>query len=205
MRSQERASHWERIYQQKGPDEVNWPPEISKTSLAFIRQMNLPADAAIIDIGGGDSQLVDWLLDEGYQHITVLDISLTALDKAKARLGAEKAGKVTWLHQDIINFQPEQQYDLWHDRGTFHFLTEDVAVQQYKLLTQQCVRQSMIIGTFSDKGPAKCSGLAVKQYDERTLSDLFFPAFQQRQCEREVHFTPARVPQEFLFCSFRKP
>jgi SAM-dependent methyltransferase len=204
MRSQERACHWETIYQQKGPDEVNWSQEVPELSLTLIRQVNLPADAAIIDIGGGGSKLVDWLLEEGYQNITVLDISATALDKARARLGPEKAEKVTWIQEDVVNFQPEQKYAIWHDRATFHFLTDDVAVQQYKLLTQQAVSQCMIIGTFSDKGPDQCSGLPVKQYDETTMSRLFFPAFEQLQCEREVHFTPSRVPQEFLFCRFRK-
>lgn len=204
MKSAESASHWENIYQQKGPDEVSWTQEVPETSLAFIRNMNLPADAAIIDIGGGDSNLVDWLLAEGYQNITVLDISATALNKAKARLGPEKAEKVTWIHQDIINFQPEQKYDVWHDRATFHFLTDEVAIQQYKLLTQQSVSQYMIIGTFSDNGPDKCSGLPVKQYDEKALSELFFPAFEKLDCKRETHLTPKQASQEFLFCSFRK-
>jgi hypothetical protein len=204
MKSTESASHWENIYQEKGPDEVSWTQEVPETSLAFIRNMNLAADAAIIDIGGGDSKLVDWLLAEGYQNLTVLDISATALDKAKARLGAEKAQKVTWIHEDIINFQPEQKYDVWHDRATFHFLTDDVAVQQYKLLTQQAVSQYMIIGTFSDNGPDKCSGLPIRQYDERALSELFFPAFEKLHCKREIHLTPTQASQEFLFCSFRK-
>lgn len=166
--------------------------------------MNLPADAAIIDVGGGDSKLVDGLLDEGYHNITVLDISGTALNKAKARLGREKAEKVTWLHKDIINFQPEQKYAIWHDRATFHFLTDDVSIQQYKLLTQQSVSQYMIIGTFSEKGPDHCSGLPVRRYDEKTMSELFFPAFEQLQCERQINLTPNRVPQEFLFSWFRK-
>ena len=204
MKLAESASHWENIYQQKGPDEVSWTQEVPETSLAFIRNMNLPADAAIIDIGGGDSKLVDWLLEEGYQNITVLDISATALNKAKTRLGPEKAEKVTWLHQDIINFQPEQKYAVWHDRATFHFLTDDVAIQQYKLLTQQAVSQYMVIGTFSDNGPEKCSGLPIKQYDERALSELYFPAFEKLHCKRETHLTPTQASQEFLFCSFRK-
>ena len=204
MKLAESASHWENIYQQKGPDEVSWTQEVPETSLAFIRNMNLPADAAIIDIGGGDSKLVDWLLEEGYQNITVLDISATALNKAKTRLGPEKAEKVTWLHQDIINFQPEQKYAVWHDRATFHFLTDEVAIQQYKLLTQQAVSQYMVIGTFSDNGPEKCSGLPIKQYDERALSELFFPAFEKLHCKRETHLTPTHASQEFLFCSFRK-
>ena len=204
MKLAESASHWENIYQQKGPDEVSWTQEVPETSLAFIRNMNLPADAAIIDIGGGDSKLVDWLLEEGYQNITVLDISATALNKTKDRLGPEKAEKVTWLHQDIINFQPEQKYAVWHDRATFHFLTDEVAIQQYKLLTQQAVSQYMVIGTFSDNGPEKCSGLPIKQYDERALSELFFPAFEKLHCKRETHLTPTQASQEFLFCSFRK-
>ena len=204
MKLAESASHWENIYQQKGPDEVSWTQEVPETSLAFIRNMNLPADAAIIDIGGGDSKLVDWLLEEGYQNITVLDISATALNKAKTRLGPEKAEKVTWLHQDIINFQPEQKYAVWHDRATFHFLTDEVAIQQYKLLTQQAVSQYMVIGTFSDNGPEKCSGLPIKQYDERALSELYFPAFEKLHCKRETHLTPTQASQEFLFCSFRK-
>ncbi len=204
MKATENGSHWENIYQQKGPEEVSWTQEMPETSLAFIREMNLPANAAIIDIGGGDSKLVDWLLTEGYQNITVLDISATALNKAKARLGPEKAEKVTWINKDIINFQPEEKYDIWHDRATFHFLTEEMAIQQYKLLTQISINQFMIVGTFSDNGPQTCSGLAIRQYDEKALSDLFFPAFEKLHCKRETHLTPTQASQEFLFCSFKK-
>src|SRR5258707_5077612 len=120
----ENKAHWEKIYRTKNPAQVSWTQPVPQASLDFIHSFNLPETSAIIDIGGGDSRLADYLLEEGFTDITVLDISGSALEKAKTRLG-DKSSKVTWIVSDITNFKPTMQYDLWHDRATFHFLTED--------------------------------------------------------------------------------
>ena len=120
----DRKKHWETVHETKNPDQVSWTQEIPKTSLKFIRSFKLNKKAKIIDIGGGDSKLVDYLLKEGYNNITVLDISEKAIAKAKKRLG-EKASKVNWIVSDITEFEPDTSFDVWHDRATFHFLTTD--------------------------------------------------------------------------------
>ena len=120
---EESKQHWEKIYASKQPNEVSWTQTVPVTSLAFVHQARLPKSAQIIDIGGGDSTLVDFLLNEGFENITVLDISATALDKAKKRLG-DKAKKILWVVSDITSFKPSSTYDVWHDRATFHFLTK---------------------------------------------------------------------------------
>ena len=128
----DRKTHWDKVYNTKDPHEVSWTQEVPKTSLRFIHQFNLSKSAQIIDIGGGDSKLVDHLLAEGYFNITVLDISKKALEKAKVRLG-KRAEQIQWIVSDIIDFKPIKKFDLWHDRATFHFLTKDEEVKEYKI------------------------------------------------------------------------
>jgi 2-polyprenyl-3-methyl-5-hydroxy-6-metoxy-1,4-benzoquinol methylase len=152
--------HWEQVYSTKQLHEVSWTQEIPTTSLQYIHTLLLPNTAKIIDIGGGDSKLVDYLLQEGFENITVSDISATALEKAKKRLGA-KADKVTWIVSDINNFEPTETYDVWHDRATFHFLTTAEQVHAYLEKARKAVRNYLTIGTISDKGPDKCSGFPV--------------------------------------------
>ena len=198
-----RQQHWQQVYESKQPHEVSWTQEIPSTSLEFIHELQLPKSAAIIDIGGGDSKLVDYLLQEGYENITVLDISAKALDKARQRLG-QKAEKVTWLVCDVTEFKPAQTYDLWHDRACFHFLTMQDDIKKYIDLLHRSVNRFLVIGTFSDKGPEKCSGLTVKQYDEKKLSYTLLPGFEKLKCSTIDHITPFNTRQNFLFCSFRK-
>lgn len=150
----QRKKHWETVYETKNPDEVSWTQEIPKTSLAFIHSLGLDKSAKIIDIGGGDSKLVDFLLDQGFENITVLDISEKALEKAKIRL-VEKAKKVTWIVSDILDFEPTETYDVWHDRAAFHFLTTDEEIEKYKSIVNKSVDGFLIIGTFSENGPLK--------------------------------------------------
>ncbi len=200
----ELKSHWETIYAEKRPEEVSWTQDVPQHSLEIIRELDLPKTASIIDIGGGDSKLVDFLLEDGYENVSVLDISANAIERAKERLGPEKAEKVNWIVSDVLTFEPNQQYDLWHDRATFHFLTDKSAIQNYVRLTAKAVRQYLVMGTFSDNGPEKCSGLTISQYNETTLTDLFADHFQKVQCNRKVHQTPFQTDQEFLFCSFEK-
>lgn len=198
----DRKQHWETVYKTKTSNEVSWTQEKPATSLNFIRSINLDKNAEIIDVGGGDSKLVDFLLDEGYTNITVLDISKKALEKAQNRLG-EKASKVTWIVSDITQFQPKTTYDLWHDRATFHFLTTAEELANYTEITNKYVAKYLFIGTFSTKGPKKCSGLEISQYDENKLSSVF-NRFKKLNCKTEDHQTPFNTIQNFQFCSFEK-
>ncbi len=199
----ELKSHWEKIFAEKSPDEVSWTQEVPQHSLEMIRNLNLPKTASIIDIGGGDSKLVDFLLEKGFENVSLLDISANAIERAKKRLGPEKAAQVNWIVSDILDFQPEQAYDLWHDRATFHFLTEPSSIAYYTELTAKAVNQYLIIGTFSDNGPEKCSGLPVSQYNETNMPNWFAPDFKKLRCERKEHITPTQLSQEFIFCSFQ--
>ena len=198
-----RKEHWEKVYTTKQPHEISWTEGLPRTSLEFVYSFNLPKTANIIDIGGGDSKLVDYLLNEGYENITVLDISEKALDKAKQRLG-DKAAKVKWVVSDITKFHPTTTYDLWHDRATFHFLITSEEIKSYLATARQAVKGFLIIGTFSDKGPNKCSGLAVHQYTEEELQRQLADGFKKIKCLTEDHTTPFHTRQNFLFCSFRK-
>jgi SAM-dependent methyltransferase len=195
--------HWEAVYETKNPDQVSWTQEVPKTSLDFFHSFALRKTAKIIDIGGGDSKLVDSLLDEGFENITVLDISARALEKAKQRLG-DRAGKVRWVVSDITAFQADTTYDVWHDRATFHFLTSPDQVSKYMEIARKSVAGFLTIGTFSDQGPKKCSGLDIKQYTEETLTAELEKSFDKIRCVTEDHVTPFGTKQNFLFCSFRR-
>ncbi len=199
----DRKKHWETVYETKNPDQVSWTQEIPKTSLEFIHSFKLNKDARIIDIGGGDSKLVDYLLEEGYNNITVLDISEKAIAKAKKRLG-EKASNVNWIVSDITEFEPHSSYDVWHDRATFHFLTTDEQIKKYIKIATKFVSGYLIIGTFSQNGPKKCSGLEIKQYNEEGLTSELKKGFDKIQCITEDHLTPSNTTQNFLFCSFKR-
>ncbi|HRW43655.1 MAG TPA: class I SAM-dependent methyltransferase [Flavobacteriaceae bacterium] len=199
----DRKNHWEKVYQTKNPDQVSWTQEIPKTSLEFIHSLGLNKNAKIIDIGGGDSKLVDHLLNEGYHNITVLDISDKAIEKAKKRLG-ENATKVNWIVSDITEFEPHSSFDVWHDRATFHFLTSEEQIKKYIKIATKCVSGYLIIGTLSSDGPKKCSGLDIKQYNEEELSSTLKNGFDKIQCVTEDHLTPFDTTQNFLFCSFKK-
>jgi 2-polyprenyl-3-methyl-5-hydroxy-6-metoxy-1,4-benzoquinol methylase len=199
----ESKKHWETVYETKNPEEVSWTQETPKTSLDFIYSFNLPKSAKIIDIGGGDSKLVDHLIEEGFENITVLDISAAALLKAKQRLG-EKGKKVNWIVSDITQFEPNTSFDVWHDRATFHFLTTPKQISKYIEIAQKSVNGYLIIGTFSENGPKKCSGLDIKQYNEEALTNELKNSFKKISCVTEDHKTPFNTTQNFLFCSFKK-
>jgi 2-polyprenyl-3-methyl-5-hydroxy-6-metoxy-1,4-benzoquinol methylase len=198
-----RKKHWETVYETKNPEEVSWTQETPKTSLDFIYSFNLPKSAKIIDIGGGDSKLVDYLIEEGFENITVLDISEKALEKAKLRLG-DNAKKINWIVSDITQFEPNNTYDVWHDRATFHFLTTTEQISKYIEIAEKSVNGYLIIGTFSENGPKKCSGLHIKQYNEEALTNELKDSFKKINCIIEDHQTPFKTTQNFLFCSFKK-
>ena len=195
--------HWETVYETKNPNQVSWTQEIPKISLNLIHSFNINKNAKIIDIGGGDSKLVDFLLEEGFQNITVLDISQKAIEKAQLRLG-EKAKKVNWIVSNITDFKPTTQYDVWHDRAAFHFLTSQEQINKYLEIVKKAVSGYLIIGTFSENGPLKCSGLEIKQYSKETITELFQNEFQVLECFTEDHLTPFDTRQNFIFCSFKK-
>ncbi|HUH29217.1 class I SAM-dependent methyltransferase [Gelidibacter sp.] len=195
--------HWESVYEKKSPDQVSWTQEMPEISLRLIQECHLPKTAKIIDIGGGDSKLVDFLLEEGYENITVLDISAKALEKAKKRLG-KKADNVQWIASDITSFEPKVTYDLWHDRAAFHFLTSKEKIRIYATIANKCVAERLIIGTFSLQGPTKCSGLEISQYDENGLVKVFQSHFEKINCLTIDHITPFKTTQNFQFCSFKK-
>lgn len=199
----DRKKHWETVYETKKPNQVSWTQEIPKTSLEFINSFGLNKTAKIIDIGGGDSKLVDYLLKEGFENVTVLDISSKSLEKAKKRLG-EKANKVNWIVSDVTEFEPNMTYDVWHDRATFHFLTTTDQIKKYIKTARNSVKGFLTIGTFSKNGPEKCSGLEIKQYNETELTSELKNGFVKIKCFTEDHLTPFETTQNFLFCSFKR-
>jgi 2-polyprenyl-3-methyl-5-hydroxy-6-metoxy-1,4-benzoquinol methylase len=205
MENFDRKKHWENIYQTKQLNEVSWYQPTPETSLDFIKQYNVPATAKIIDIGGGDSLLVDHLLDKGYQDISVLDISEAAIERAKTRLG-ERAEKVKWIIADAAKFQSTEQYDFWHDRAAFHFLTDEQEISSYLETAQRSIKPTgvLIIGTFSEQGPNICSGIKIKQYSENSMTERLKNFFEKIKCITIDHKTPFDTIQNFVFCSFRK-
>lgn len=205
MEKFERKKHWENIYKTKELSEVSWFQPTPETSLKFFNYFNVPTTAKVIDIGGGDSFLVDHLLDLGYQDLTVLDISSAAIEKAKQRLG-DQASKVKWIVADASNFKPTNTYDFWHDRAAFHFLTDEQEISNYLKTAEQYINPSgvLVIGTFSEQGPQKCSGIEVKQYSEATITHRLKKFFEKVKCIKVDHKTPFDTIQNFIFCSFRK-
>ena len=199
----EQKKHWNKVYQTKQPNEVSWTQPKPETSLDFINRLSISKSSPIIDIGGGDSTLVDFLLAEGYENISVLDISEHALERAKLRLG-KQADKVTWIVSDITTFIPPQKYMIWHDRATFHFLTTGEQVNNYLKIARAAVTSYLIIGTFSEQGPDKCSGLEIKKYSEDQLNRQFMNVFEKIKCVNTDHITPFNTQQNFTFCSFKK-
>jgi cyclopropane fatty-acyl-phospholipid synthase-like methyltransferase len=195
--------HWETVYETKTQEQVSWTQKTPKDSLDFIQSLKLNKDASIIDIGGGDSFLVDFLLADGYTNISVLDISSKALERAKDRLGIN-ATKVSWIVSNIIDFKPEQNYDVWHDRAAFHFLTKENDIRTYVSITEKHVTKNLIIGTFSNDGPLKCSGLEITQYSKNKMHETFNNKFIPIKYLNKNHQTPFNTIQNFTFCSFKK-
>jgi ubiquinone/menaquinone biosynthesis C-methylase UbiE len=198
-------SHWENVFATKNPNEVSWTQEYPKTAMNHIESLELSKTANIIDIGGGDSNLVDALLDNGYENIWVLDISEFALERAKKRLG-EKANRVHWIVSDITEFSTDIKFDFWHDRAVFHFLTQQENIDKYVALINNAIADNgnFLLGTFSENGPLKCSGLEIKQYSENNMRQTFNQSFDTVNCFTENHITPFNTNQNFQFCGFKK-
>lgn len=206
MENPDRHAHWEHIYQTKQLFEVGWYQQVPVTSLELVQQLRVPLTAKIIDVGGGDSFLVDHLLGLGYKDITVLDISESAIARAKARLG-DKAQLVKWIVADASDFNPTEKYDFWHDRAAFHFLLEESEIEKYIATAQAHINPGgiLVLGTFSVNGPKKCSGLDIRQYSETSMTELLARFFEKIRCFTVDHKTPSGSIQNYVFCSFRKP
>ena len=195
-------THWEKVYTTKAPDAVSWYRPHLETSLALIVRAADARTASIIDIGGGESTLVDDLLAWGYENITVLDVSQTAIDVTKKRLGLA-AEKIHWLVADITEAELEPgAYDVWHDRAVFHFLTASEQRVAYVRNVAHAVRPGghVIVSTFGPEGPTKCSGLDVIRYDAESLHHQFGVRFRLVESSKELHRTPFGTTQQFLFC-----
>ncbi|MFN3347987.1 class I SAM-dependent methyltransferase [Pseudorhodoplanes sp.] len=200
-----RQSHWQNVYATKGEGEVSWFQESPKPSLDLIELTGVGRDAGIVDIGGGASRLSDALLDLGFVDITVLDLSDAALARSRARLGA-RAAKVQWIVADVTSWQPDRQYDIWHDRAAFHFLTDPSDQRAYVACLKYALRPGgyAIIGTFAPDGPEKCSGLPVMRHDHTSVGALLGDAFSLIDVRAHAHETPWGATQAFQFSTFRR-
>ena len=199
-------THWEHIYETKAPTRVSWYQEHAQFSLEYIQSTGIQKTDPIIDVGGGTSTLVNDLIATGFQHISVLDVSGTALQLARQRLGA-RAVEVNWIEADITEADlPHQAYDLWHDRAVFHFLTQPADRQRYVDLVRHSVRTGghVILATFAPEGPDHCSGLEVVRYSPESLHDEFGEGFEIVDSTHETHHTPFGKEQQFIYCYCRK-
>lgn len=197
-------NHWDDIYRTKGPAETSWYAPHLDRSLALIRGAVADRSAAILDVGGGQSTLVDDLLAEGYRDVTVLDLSAQAIKASRERLGTA-AESVHWLAGDITSIRLEpQRYDLWHDRAAFHFLTEPAQRRAYVSQLTRALKPAghAVIATFGPQGPERCSGLATRRYDAETLQAELAPDFRLTESAIETHRTPLGMAQQFVYCHF---
>ena len=195
-----KKEHWDNIYSTKSLEEVSWHQPIPKISLDFILSLDLAKDSPIIDVGGGDSFLVDSLLNEGYTDLTVLDISKVAIERAKIRL-AKNANKINWIVSDIINFFPERKYSIWHDRAVFHFLRKEKEINFYlkSLNSGTATDGRLVLGTFAENGPIRCCSLDVKRYSFNDLERKIGDQFHIEKTINSIHKTPFKTEQSFNF------
>jgi len=204
MTSQE---YWDAIYRHKGTDQVSWFRPHLDRSLHFIEGAGLAREAAILDVGGGDSTLVDDLIERGFENVTVLDLSAKAIERAKERLGA-KAKKVAWIVGDILELElPDHSIDFWHDRAVFHFLNDEGARHRYVSAARRVLKTNghIVVATFGPSGPETCSGLPVARYNAEGIHLQFGEKFRQVGGDKETHHTPWGTEQEFVYCYCRMP
>lgn len=205
MTATDLQKHWENVYETKDTTRVGWFQQKPIVSLNFFEYLKIPETAKILDAGGGDSLLVDCLLDIGYQNITVLDISAAAIQNAQIRLGS-LADEVHWIVDDLSKCKLDEKYDVWHDRAAFHFLNKKEELDNYLDLVQMAVERGgyLIMGTFSENGPTTCSGLPVTQYSIESLKKFFTDFFEPIKCLNTDHVTPGGIVQNYSFCAFRR-
>lgn len=203
----ERHDHWESVFQHKSPEDLSWYRPHLEQSLGLLQASGLGTDAAVIDVGGGTSTWVDDLLGLGYADLTVLDLSETALETTRNRLGAN-ASRVEWIAGDItLVTLPKKRFDFWHDRAVFHFLVDEEARRRYVNTVRRSLRPGghIVVAAFGVGGPEKCSGLAVARYSAESLHAEFGPAFRKVGAFEERHVTPWGAEQEFVYCYCRMP
>lgn len=204
----DRKTHWEDVYRSTAAEEFGWYQAHPTMSLNLIESTGIQKTASLLDVGGGNSTLVDHLLDQNFDHITVLDISASALGRAKARLG-DRADHVTWIEADITDFHSSKTYDVWHDRAAFHFLTEAVDREKYCETMNRAVSTQghVIIATFAYEAPPTCSGLPVVRYSPEFLALAIGSNFELVESVEQIHQTPGGNKQPFIYCRFmrRKP
>lgn len=205
MMTSDEQKHWVQVYEEKAPTEVSWYQASPEPSLRALSRFGASASSSFIDVGGGASNLVDALLEHGWQDITVLDIAASALEVAKARIG-QLADKVHWEVADITKWHPARRFDVWHDRAVFHFLTEPQQREAYRQALSQgvVVGGLVIIATFALDGPERCSDLPVQRYDAPGLADEMGNMLRLIDAWREQHVTPWGAKQSFNWCAFRR-
>ncbi len=200
-----KKEHWENVFATKQETEVSWYQQKPETSINFFVDNAIPKDAKIIDVGGGDSYLIDNLLKMGYTNLYLLDISENAINRIKARLG-KIANNVTFIVSDVLDYQPEVKFDVWHDRASFHFLTSEADIAKYRSIVTHALNDKgyFFLGTFSENGPLKCSGLDIFQYSEVKFKTIFSDDFTLNKSFTQNHQTPFNTVQNFIFCTFKK-
>ena len=200
-----KVAHWENVFATKAVNDVSWFQEKPESSIQLIQSCKVAKDAKIIDVGGGDSYLIDNLITLGYTNLTLLDISENAIEKAKNRL-AEHSDKVTFVVSNSLDFCNKDAFSIWHDRASFHFLTDENEVQKYKSNVLESLKSNgnLILATFSEEGPEKCSGLEITQYSVEKLEAIFGEEFELENCFTEEHTTPFDAVQDFIFCNYKK-
>ena len=199
----EKKKHWENIYQTKNIDGVSWYQETPYESIELIKKFSTTDSDMIIDIGCGKSFLADNLLKLNYKNITLVDISLNALKEVKERLNNKS---LNFIETDVLNLKLERTFDIWHDRAVFHFITNEKSIEKYISLCNEYIGEGgkLIIGTFAEDGPLKCSGLEIKRYSVENLKELFKENFEFIEGFKKLHCTPFDTQQSFTFCVFRK-
>lgn len=198
------ARHWDDVYTSRGTAGVSWFQAVPTLSMELIEALGITPDAAVVDVGGGASALVDHLVDRGFRDLTVLDLSETALEAGRRRIGT--AAPVRWLHSDVLTWQPVRRFGLWHDRATFHFLVDETDRLRYlDVLTAGLeVGGALIMATFAEDGPDRCSGLPVARYSPEDLSRVVGAQFAITELRTETHVTPAGTVQPFTWVAGRR-
>ena len=201
----DRKQHWSDVHSKRAPDRASWYQLRPALSLELIDRAGVDPKAGAIDVGGGTSTLVDELLERGFANLAVLDVAGPALELAHARLG-DRADQVQWIEADVTEFEPAQQWGLWHDRAVFHFLTDASSRKAYRRALEAGVAPggSAVVSAFSLAGPERCSGLDVVRYSPESLADELGAAFELVESRDEVHMTPTGAEQAFVYCLFRR-